>query len=321
MSGSRWLGVWAVPAMVLVCAGAAEGAELRPMAPSSSSVLLEWNGASPQPIHGVEGGGIRGVVEKSGQGALVDKRIAGVGYDDVMLQAGFGSGQALFDWVNSSWMGKSEPANGAILFCNSMGRCIRKEFMGATLSEVTVPALDASSKDKGYLAVSLHPKGTKLPREVMASPIKVDLLQKPWLAANFRLAIDGLDCSQVRKIDSFTVKQGVKSFAEFPDLQITMGMKGYEGFRKWFEAFVVSATDTQERNGEIVMYAPDLQTVLGKIRLIHLGITGLDYAPATAASSALASAPSGIATATAQLYCERMELVWGGAGSAITEVK
>ena len=35
--------------------------------------------------------------------------------------------------------------------------------------------------------------------------------QKQFLPSNFRLEIDGLDCTKVSKIDSFTVKQPIQT--------------------------------------------------------------------------------------------------------------
>jgi hypothetical protein len=267
-------------------------------------VALEWNGVPAQAIRSAKGGSIQGVVEERPEGSYVDKRISGVRYESLDLQVGAGLDRKFYEWINASWMGKPDPANGAILVCSSMGKCSRKEFSAATLSEVTVPTLDGASKERCYLGVSLQPGLVKVPKVGSAPSPKME--QSVWLTSNFRLSIDGLDCTGVRKIESFTVKQGVKagSAAEFPDLEITLGSKGYETWQQWFEDFVVRATDKVEKSGEITFYSSDLQTVLGKIRLIHLGITSLEFVPGAAAEA--------VATLKAKLYCERMELNWGG---------
>jgi hypothetical protein len=281
-------------------------------------VALEWNGVPAQAIRSAKGGSIQGVVEERQDGSSVDKRISGVRYENLELQVGAGLERKFYEWINASWMGKPDPASGAVLVCSSMGGCSRKSFTAAILSEVTVPTLDGASKERCYLGVSLQPGLVKVPMSVNAPPPKIE--QSVWLTSNFRLAIDGLDCTGVRKVESFTVKQGVKgASAEFPDLEISLGSKGYETWRQWFEGFVVKATDNVERNGEITFYATDLQTVLGKIRLIHLGITSLDLVPgasATASSTAVPGAES-IATLKAKLYCERMELSWGATAMSL----
>lgn len=292
----------------------AEAIEIaRPTAPGV--VALEWNGAPAHAIRSAKGGSIQGVVEERPEGSFVDKRISGVRYENLELQVGAGLDRKFYEWINASWTGKPDPANGAILVCSSMGQCSRKDFGAATLSEVTVPALDGGSKERCYLGVSLQPGLVKIPKSGSAPTLKGE--QSVWLTSNFRLAIDGLDCTGVRKVESFTIKQSVKAgyAADFPDLEITLGSKGYETWQQWFDDFVVRATDHVERSGEITFYSADLQTVLGKIRLIHLGITSLEFVPGTSgmASSTAVPATGTIATLKAKLYCERMELNWGGA--------
>ena len=83
----------------------------------------------------------------------------------------------------------------------------------------------------------------------LTADYKID--QKIFLPSNFRLQIDGLDCSKVTKIESFTVKQGVASKdigsardsqkepgkLEFPNLKITMAEVAAQSFIDWHENF------------------------------------------------------------------------------------
>lgn len=297
MSGSRWLGLWALPAIALVWAGAAEAADVaRTSAPSSGRTFLEWNGAPAQLIHGVGA-------------STADPRRAG---EDVSLQVGANLDPAFYRWIHASWVGKSQPASGAVLACNSTGRCSRKEFVDATLTTVTVPACDASSKERGYFAVSIHPKSVKPSPETAAPPAKPEPPQKQWLVSNFKLAIDGVDCSDVRKIDSFIVKQGANGAAEIPNLRITTGMKGYASLQQWFQAAVAGPGGSNKKNGEIILYGPDLKTVLGQIYFLRLRVAGLQKLPQAGRDD--------IPKAMAHLRCEAMEMVWG-AGPTATEAK
>jgi hypothetical protein len=177
---------------------------------------------------------------------------------------------------------------------------------------VTVPACDASCKERGYLAVTLHPRSLTPARETAAPPIQPEPSQKQWLACNFKLIIDGVDCSDVRKIDSFIIKQGANGVAEVPNLRITTGMKGYASLQQWFQSAVASPGGSNKKNGEIILYGPDLKTVLGQIYFIRLRVAGLQKLPQAGRDD--------VPKAMAHLRCEAMELVWG-TGAAPTEAK
>ena len=144
--------------------------------------------------------------------------------------------------------------------------------------------------------------------------------QKQFVASNFRLEIDGLDCTKVSKIDSFTVKQSVQTDdigdkrdyqkepgkLEFPNLRITIAEAAAKTWIEWHEDFVIKGNcgDDQEKSGAIVFLSPNRQKELGRIVLHHLGIFALRRQPATAGAET-------IARVVAELYCERMELQIG----------
>ncbi len=89
-----------------------------------------------------------------------------------------------------------------------------REFHDALITEVTIPKLDAASKEPGYLDVTLTTEGTETKSDTGPIQPAVNTKQKPWTTANFRLEIDGVDCTRVNKIDSFTVKQQIVEFRE-----------------------------------------------------------------------------------------------------------
>ena len=145
--------------------------------------------------------------------------------------------------------------------------------------------------------------------------------QKQWSPANFKLQIDGLDCSKVSKVDSFTVKQTAQTDdigdardylkqpgkLEFPNLTITLPEAGAQTWQAWFDDFVIKGnnTDAQEKNGSLVFFAPNNKDLLATINFFNLGIyaLGSDKAEANADQ---------IKWVKAELYCERMEFQFGG---------
>ena len=96
--------------------------------------------------------------------------------------------------------------------------------------------------------------------------------QKVWLPSNFKITIDGLDCTKVRTVDSLTVKQpaikddiGItrepqkqaQGRLEFPNLTITLAESSAESWFAWFEDFVIKGNngDSNEKTGSIDLFA------------------------------------------------------------------
>jgi hypothetical protein len=80
-------------------------------------------------------------------------------------------------------------------------------------------------------------------------------------------------------------------------------------WKAWFDDFVVSGnnSDAAERKGSLTLLAPNLAEELVRIDFAGLGIFRLTGDPDPDVP------PGAIATMTAELYCEQMTLVPGGA--------
>ena len=145
--------------------------------------------------------------------------------------------------------------------------------------------------------------------------------QKLWRTSNFRLQIDGLDCTRVSKIDAFTITRRVTTTVsgsgevtlipdriEFPNLRITLSQAWAQSWFDWHESFVVQRknSDADERNGAISLLAVDAKTELSRITLHHLGIIRIDPVAPTVLDA--------LQRVTAELYCEEMQLEPGKNG-------
>lgn len=89
---------------------------------------------------------------------------------------------------------------------------LQRHETGWMLKEVTVPACDGSSKEAGYLRLDFDGgiSGTPTVIPVDLRKFSVDAKkQKAWLCSNFRIRINGLDCTRVNKIESFSIKQSI----------------------------------------------------------------------------------------------------------------
>jgi hypothetical protein len=117
------------------------------------------------------------------------------------------------------------------------------------------------------------------------------------LASNFRLQIDGLDCTNVITLDSFTVTTSKTSGITFPNLAITLLASHAATWLAWYEAFISEGNvgASQERSGSLIFLSKTDLKPLAQINFFHLGIFRL-----------LLEAGR-IRRARADLYCERME--------------
>ena len=274
------------------------------------------------------------VSEPGGPTYFAKKHLGPLSYSPLAMEFGLAMTGDLYKWINASWSGSNSRKNGAVVAADQgLVAVSQREFFNALISEVTIPALDGSSKEPAYLTVKCAPEYTRTGKASGGvTPIaKAD--QRVWLPSNFRVTIDGLDCTKVSAVESFTVKQSVvrddigdaRDFQkvagrlEFPNLTITLAESSAKSWYDWFDDFVIKGNcdDSREKNGSIALLAANRTDELLRIDLFNLGIFKM------AADRAAANSDR-VATATAHLYCERMELHAAGvvpkAGAAGTAV-
>jgi hypothetical protein len=286
------------------------------------------------PAHGdltflreVTGGTVVGQVTShtSGNEHFARKQLDGTRNDDFRVQFGTAMSSGLVDWISASWGPKPPKRDGAVLACD-LQYLIRSErgFKGALISETAFPAFDAASKTSGYLTVRFATRSL-LPVKDPGTKLTLNLgsggKQKLWLTSNFRLQIDGLDCTKVSRIAPFAVRRPIELVStggttdlragpiDFPSLRIAFPATSAGSWAAWYDDFVVKGSNgpAKERKGSLTLLAPNLVSELARVDFGGLGIFRLttdrdEDAP-----------PHQIATITADLYCEQMVLVAGGA--------
>jgi hypothetical protein len=282
----------------------------------TATSLLELEGVTCGGVESVDGGAISAEVftEPAGAAPFARKHIGPPRYEEFALQLGLSMNRAVYDWIAAMWMGQPARRSGALVTAGvDMVARSRREFRDALITEVTIPAADASVRDPAFLTMKFAPERIL---QVEASGKVPGVLAKsaktPWLSSNFRLEIEGLDCRRVSRINALTVRQTPASDAasgalepaavEFPNLAITLPEIGARSWLDWHKDFVVDGNhgDSNEKRGALVFLSPDLRTELIRISFANLGIYRL--APAKPAAGAAA-----IRRLTAELYCERME--------------
>ena len=309
--------------------GMVQPAAVGPRAYVASHFALDLEGTPIGFIEDAQGGGVKAEVLEFQQGneGFTNKQISALSFQDITLQLGLANSKPVYDWIADTWEKHDQRKNGAIIATDfNYEQRARREFARALIAEVTVPALDGSSKDAAFLTVQLTEEGVQYKAASGKLQAATNAKQKLWMSANFRLEIDGVDCTKVTKIDSFTVKQQIIEFKEgqdrlphkepgkieFPNLTVTFAATIAPSWNQWFDDFVLKGNngDDREKSGRIVFLAPNLKDELGEVNLFHLGITRLDdgvFDPVNEPSALM----------RAELYVERMTLNIPGGGTPL----
>ncbi len=291
----------------------------------AGNFMLELDGVKCGFVKSIDGGAVTAevVTEAVGSSHFLKKHLGRITYTPFVMQFGLAMASPVRDWINASLAGKAIEKSGAIILADhNLMAVSRREFSSALITEVGIPALDGASKDAAYLTMKFAPEYTRTTKASgkVTGPAKTE--QKLWLPSNFRLAVDGLDCSRVSRVGAITIKQSVATDdigdardhikvpgrIEIPNLTVTLAEAAAQSWLDWFEDFVVKGNndESKEKNGSISLLAADLTEELMRIDFFNVGIfsIGPDKAEANADQ---------IATVTAHLYCERMALQFGGA--------
>jgi hypothetical protein len=287
----------------------------------AGAALLTIEGTQAGVLRQVKGGTARGEVTtlKIGTSTIPKKHLAGLKYEDISFTAPL-TAKPLTDWVAAFLKGSFLQKSGSIagLPDASGALPVVREFQHAFLADVTFPALENSSREPGFLTVTLTPESTTLKSGAAGGHGSAS---RGW--TQFRFEMAGLDGTKVARIESFTVHQQMTeselgaqrnstrepSTVEFPNLKITMAEAGAGSWAAWLQDFTVNgnAGDDKEREGAIVLMAEG--TELARVKLLNCGIVGLvSVEPAGQSVHAGQAISTGARRMTAELYCERMEL-------------
>lgn len=320
--------------LVLVALGILPG--MTPVRPPSERFSVSLDGIMAGWLHSAEGGHATSdvVSEKVGPDHIVHKHLAGVKYEDITLQAGFGMSKNFYEWIKASFDHKHIRKDGSIHTADYDGNITQTmNFYHALITEIGMPALDASSKEPAYLTLKLQPEITRVGGAANVPPPPRPKKRHLFLPSNFRLEIDGVDCSGVAKIDAITLKQKVQenpvgevrdpnldaADQDISNLKITIATDSSDSWKMWFNDFVILGmnTDDREKAGTLFFLGDDGKTVLAKLRLKHLGIFGLHppVPPKICCDNCTLLQPSpdpaGLKHLVAELYCEEIEAEFG----------
>jgi hypothetical protein len=225
---------------------------------------LEIDGVNTGLVAGVDGGVPEGnvVVEDQQPGSLVQlKHLSGVKYEDFTVQVGSAMGKPMYDWIKQSFDKGYVRKGGAILAGDfNYKEKSRHTMSQMSISEITIPALDAASKEAGYLAVNIS-----APKVTTAQPTGQDIRgqlgskQKAWLCSNFVFVVGGMDTSRVASIDSFTWKCSIAAdgsvLMDVSDIGVTFPHSSLSSWQDWYRS-MISSNGEDERDGALTLVGP-----------------------------------------------------------------
>lgn len=100
---------------------------------------------------------------------------------------------------------------------------VLQDCKGMVFRSVTFPMCETGAVNPGYVNVSFGGGTPGQGQVVKFNQAQAGRTQKKWLPSNFRLAIDGMDCSHASKIEPITVKQSIADLDRdgIPDVCLT----------------------------------------------------------------------------------------------------
>lgn len=291
---------------------------------AATHFALDLEGQMVGTLRSVAGGSVSAEVKEMAQvGQQTEKHLGQIHYEPFQIQFGLGlSDPGLYDWVASAWNKTTVAKNGAIVVADyQMNNLFRREFYNAVITETTVPACDRTSRESGYLAVRFKPEYSRQIKAYGRSNRNSAITaQKAWLPSQFRLTLDGLDCTRIMRIESFTVRHvlpegepgQIRDYVresgniDFPNLKITFSNSTTQTWQDWFDAFVLQgkAGPQDEKKGRLEFLSQDSREVLATVEFSGLGIFRLE-------TDALQAQSDRVLTTTAELYCEGMKFIPG----------
>ena len=269
------------------------------------------------------------------------KHISSLVYEGFDIEIDMSMDRTLYYWITAFWNGNVRRRSGrVIIFNDDMSQIKEFEFFNALMTETSIPSAEIRESQPKTIKIKVLQERSRFSNGLNSLSIE-DLrgafdafnegnlhvtLDKQIIPSNFRLSINGLDCSGVIKIDSFTIKTVSPSDSvmderhmggdgplkvRFPDLRITVSKASANSWSDWFEDFVLHGnnSDSQEKNGSLAFMTPDLNNEIVHINLRNLGIFKLcsSEIEGNCDGDENINTEEGRESVKAELYCEQME--------------
>jgi hypothetical protein len=259
-------------------------------------------------LKSISGGFVRAQVvdEPIGPDNIHIKHTSTVEIEPFAVELGLAGCNDVLKWIQSSWRKNWNRRSGQFTHADfdQKGQYIH-EFQEALITETTFPTLDGTSKEPAYLKIKVQPErvttkvGNKSAIKAVMQP-----KQKMWLCSAFRLTLEhvkGLEYAN--KIESFTVKQGIKKLyfganrypeieptkIEFPNIVGSISLAYADGLLAWYDKTVVKGQSDikAQTTGALEFLSPDRKQTLFRIKLEQVGLHHVEITESTANQDAI----------------------------------
>lgn len=259
------------------------------------------------------------ISERIGEHQHVVNHSSVANVSEVSFEFGLSGAKGVLKWIQSSWERKFCTRSGQIDHADfDTNIRFTQEFSNALITETTFPVLDGASKEGGYIKVKFAPEAVAESAGEGRLDPNTGVKQKLWNCSAFRFQIDGVDGLEfTNKIESFTVKQGVKKLGkgierfqelmptkiEFPQIIGTIAEAYASGLKDWNTQYVGKGKKDPkaQKTGTLEFLAPNKADVLFRINMYGIGLKKLEPVKSTANSQE-------IKRLKYTLMVERMEL-------------
>lgn len=229
------------------------------------------------------------------------KHVSSLEVDPISVEFGLSGASHILEWIGGSWKRQWSRRNGQITHADfDLKQTFEHWFYDALITETTFPALDGASKDGGYLKCKIQPE--RVETKMTEGPqITGDYSpkQKLWTPSAFRFTLDQVDgLEYTNKIESFTIKQGVKKMytgadrfplieptkIEFPNLSGTISLGYADKLLQWHQDYIQKGKKdpAAQMSGAIEFLTPDRKTSIFRIKLFEVGLMSAAIQQATA---------------------------------------
>jgi hypothetical protein len=250
-------------------------------------------------VRSVEGGGIKAEMLTYQQGVNTDlwRQIGKPKFEDISLSVGMGMSKRFWDWIKAFFARDLIRQNGAVLGADfGFVEKTRRTFRDALIAEVGLPGVEGGSKEACYMTVKIAPEHLAYePGSQRTLDAKKGMApQKKWLAANYRLQLEGYDAGlrRVQKVDGITIKQQILEYQygpgrlptkvpgrmEIPNLTFYVPEVDSKPFVDAVKKRVVDGDVISEgkRNGSLAYLSSDLTTELCTVTLKGIDILSVE---------------------------------------------
>jgi hypothetical protein len=257
-------------------------------------------------IGGADGGAAKAevVTIPMGTNKLPIKSISTLKPEEMTVELGIAMGQPMLDWLNQFLANKPARKTGSFSYAGVDGK-IRDylDFRDALLTELSLPASDASNKEHSKLTVKLRPEET-IRRDGDNKDIQGSTsgAQKAFLPSNFRISIGDLPCGRVKKIDALSFKMKVQedgvgahrlvaTTVEYPNLVLTIDRVDAPKWEKWFDDAMIQGKSVsgKELAGIIEWLDPNTKATVASLELAQIRIFELKTGAAEASRDSAAN--------------------------------